>query len=215
MNGAAADRLSNLVDVRQLEGPLVLGNSSLTDDPWEGDVLWIAVYGDVLTSDQIFSDSRKPDPARESPFAVYYVFAERSDDIAYGHSNKHIPLYIPNKLILLDGSLLSWDLHTDWSGIRDVLINIFGFVPFGFFGTATLLSWTSLKRSMWYTLAVGFLLSLLIETTQSYLPFRSSSLTDLVMNTFGTLSGVGLFAGLDCAKVHGQTLAPVGTSADD
>jgi glycopeptide antibiotics resistance protein len=77
----------------------------------------------------------------------------------------------------------------------DILTNILGFIPFGFFFSAYL--WMKKPRSNFRILLLSIIIagciSLSIELTQVYLPTRNSQLTDVIMNILGTVVGVVLF----------------------
>ena len=72
----------------------------------------------------------------------------------------------------------------------DLITNFIGYAPFGFLLTLVLLSW-SLRRG-WAALlafALAALLSLTMESLQSYLPQRVASNVDLALNAAGALAG--------------------------
>ena len=77
-------------------------------------------------------------------------------------------------------------------GRGDVLSNVVLFLPFGFFAMQSLLRVPRLLRLILVVL-FGTALSLAIECTQSYLPDRVTSVSDLALNAFGSL--VGAIAG--------------------
>ena len=77
-----------------------------------------------------------------------------------------------------------------WGGIGDMLINLLGFVPLGFLLSMCLLQkGLSFRSSLLLSIVIGFCLSLIIEVLQAFLPTRSSSMTDLIANTFGAAVG--------------------------
>jgi glycopeptide antibiotics resistance protein len=80
--------------------------------------------------------------------------------------------------------------------LGDIGLNIAMFIPFG--ALAALLSGTDGKatRRIARVGALGFCLSLLIETTQYFIPARFPSTTDLLMNTLGACLGALLAASL-------------------
>ena len=85
----------------------------------------------------------------------------------------------------------------DRIAIRDIIINSFGFIPFGFlFFSAFRLKRKSDAR-LWQLVFIGVLvgtgLSLAVEGLQTFLPTRYSSLSDVILNILGTGIG-GLFA---------------------
>ena len=79
---------------------------------------------------------------------------------------------------------------------RDFLVNLFGFVPFGF----VLMGVVGGRRTgrtlaaLLFVTAIGFALSAGIEFAQSWFPARNSSTLDLVLNTTGTALGAGVWA---------------------
>ena len=88
------------------------------------------------------------------------------------------------------GQLLVWGR---FSG-SDAVINILGFVPFGFLAMILLTEsgqtgrWQALGRVLVFSLFV----SLTIEIVQYFLPGRTSSLIDVLTNVTGALCGAAL-----------------------
>ena len=75
--------------------------------------------------------------------------------------------------------------------LRDMIVNVAGFMPLGFL--LALLLRTRWRRSLPVTVVfvagIGMFLSLTIEILQVYMPYRSSQMSDVVCNTLG--SGIG------------------------
>jgi VanZ family protein len=109
--------------------------------------------------------------------------------LAHPTTGAGVPLQVPRTFTILNRPVLVWDLRLNASGLWDIAENIFGFVPFGFFGAALLVQRKRPHVSALLVVVAGFAISLLIELVQSRLPFRDSSLVDLVMNTAGTIAG--------------------------
>jgi glycopeptide antibiotics resistance protein len=88
---------------------------------------------------------------------------------------------------------MPFSLKEIWRNIGDILINLFGFIPFGFLLSESLnrRHW-SMKSAMFLSVMLGFIISLTIEILQAYLPTRDSSMSDLIANTVG--SGIGSIA---------------------
>jgi len=85
-------------------------------------------------------------------------------------------------------SFLAAPLPRYWTGF-DVAINIAGYMPLG-----ALLAWLALRTRHrvppgWLAVGCGSLLSLVLETLQSYLPQRVASREDWLLNTLGALAG--------------------------
>ena len=93
---------------------------------------------------------------------------------------------------------MAWaELEIDKRLFLDVAINFIGFVPLGFLLAVVLMQSGSLGAKAVFRLTVVFcfMLSLGIEVAQAWLPSRSSSLLDLVMNTVGALVGALIVRG--------------------
>ena len=77
--------------------------------------------------------------------------------------------------------------------LRDVFINVSGFVPFGFF-FCMYFSWgRASRRTVLATIVLGAVFSLTIEVLQWYIPMRDSGTTDILTNTLGTALGAMLY----------------------
>ena len=85
------------------------------------------------------------------------------------------------------------DLHIG-TNLRDIAVNIIGFVPFGFFVFCfrRIKSPERSVRNVLFAVAAGAALSLAIELIQVWLPQRSSAVTDIAFNTLGAILGVML-----------------------
>jgi len=80
-----------------------------------------------------------------------------------------------------------------WTGF-DVAINVVGYIPLGGLLALSALRTRRIRRAFLVPFLVAALLSLLLETLQSYLPVRVPSREDLILNTVG--AGVGAVAAL-------------------
>src|SRR5204863_1841583 len=87
--------------------------------------------------------------------------------------------------------------------LRDVLINIAGFVPFGFFFCMFLSSGQASRKTMIATIVLGTAFSLTIEVLQVFIPMRDSGTTELFTNTLGTA-----IAAMLCRWASSQVLLP-------
>jgi glycopeptide antibiotics resistance protein len=82
--------------------------------------------------------------------------------------------------------------------VRDIAINLFGFIPFGFFYFMYRMKKNAgaILRNAAATVILSGLISAAIELLQVYLPTRASQLTDIMCNTAGSLLGVLIAAAL-------------------
>lgn len=182
---------------------LYFGNDLSLAHPWQGELLGFALYDHAKTRAEVAANFDRWQVNSWSPTTdaagavIQYTFknkyfSEKNGitvlDSTGGRNALLIPNHIPFKKPLLE-----------YSGIRsngaiDIIINLLGFIPFGYF----LAQWFNqvARRSIYGAIVAavlcGFLLSLFIEVFQAYLPTRCSSLTDLVCNTVGTFIGAAL-----------------------
>lgn len=183
---------------------IVLGNSATGEHYWNGYLTGLALYNRALTADQVFKSYEAWNGNTPPPISVddgclaRYPFNESKGTTVHNEININETLTIPEIFKPVQRKILSpflseykWNL----SSVQDIITNVLGFIPFGFFFSALLLKNTRLKRLSVYLIIVslGTGLSFTIEIIQAYLPTRDSSLTDVVMNSAGTLLGVVIF----------------------
>ncbi len=184
-----------------LRGRLVLGDAPQGNRRWAGKLFCIAMFSRTLSAGEIarhsgFWTSGSLQQLRsESGLVALYYMDERNGPTIPDRSPSRIPLLIPESYQVLRKTVLvtPWeDPHPYFSDAGDVVINILGFVPFGFFCfiyRTQVRPGHPLRRAAG-TVAVSGIISLAIELVQVYLPTRSSSLTDLICNIGGSVIGV-------------------------
>ena len=82
--------------------------------------------------------------------------------------------------------------------LADLIVNILGFVPFSYLFLSFLLSSKRMTNIAFQFLILlvfvsGIFTSLVIESSQFYIPGRTSSLIDLLLNSIGTFIGITFF----------------------
>lgn len=180
---------------------LVLGNSVHGRHGWTGSLHGLAIYGEAFAPQSVerhfdewlanrsFSDS-KPESRQ-----LLYSFAKKTGRFIRDESGHNAHLEIPVYLKALQITLLSphdnafkWNL----SRLSDVLINIFGFMPLGvlFYGSLRRFYGVDDPTCLLAAVALCLLLSLSIEMAQAWIPNRTSSLPDLMLNTVGGWLGI-------------------------
>ncbi len=199
---------------------LLLGNSVYGKHSWKGDVYGLAFYRYTLTAqdaalhfkrwskDQDFAFAKKDRPL------LLYLFDENQGERALDHAGGNHHLQIPTRMQILERKTLAPPWH--WfefnrSLIQDIIVNLVGFIPFGFVLTATLikLGGTFEKHGVIIAVALCFSVSLLIEIVQAWIPSRSSAGLDLVLNTFGALIGAITYKFFNmgiCSEMKGKGL---------
>jgi VanZ family protein len=191
-------------------GRIVLGNSPTGGEYWTGNLLSLAIYDRVLTGEEVSQHfpqhapqhfpqhiHRPKESGGDEPVS-FYIFDEHSGTLAHDSVGDH-HLLIPSRFKVLKKTILvpPWeDFRFTRSYLMDVLTNILGFIPFGFFFSTYL--WMRKPRSIFRllitTTVIAGCMSLSIELIQVYLPTRSSQLTDVITNILGAALGVILFS---------------------
>lgn len=188
-----------------LRGRLVIGDAPEGNSHWSGQLAGMAVFSRSLDAREVgrhyefWTKQKWQDIAAEPGLSALYNFGERSGWTIPDGSASDNPLIAPEYYRRFHKTVLvpPWrDPHRYFSDTGDVSMNIFGFVPLGFF------YFFNRRRirpgRTWLNLGLAALLSgtisLVIELVQVYLPTRSSTLTDVVCNTAGGLAGALLAA---------------------
>jgi len=183
---------------------LMIGNSTNGRNSWQGDVYGLAFYGHTLTAQDAarhfnrwFQDQNFSFAKKDKPFVLYF-FDEKEGLRALDHSGGNHHLEIPSKMQILEREILSptWSLFKlNRSFIKDFVLNLVGFIPFGFILSATLFKFggTFEKNNVLITVVLCFTLSLIIEILQAWIPSRSSHMLDLILNTLGAFMGTIIY----------------------
>jgi VanZ like family/Concanavalin A-like lectin/glucanases superfamily len=187
-------------DKEAFTGRLVLGDSPVETNNWRGLLLGLAIYNGELTATQVrnhyksWTSKGQPDLGDEERPAAVYLFRERNGAVAHNQIASGTDLQIPKQYMVLDEVFLEpfWkEFYPTSSYWKSVLINVAGFIPFGFVFYAYVGS--RFRRSTLLTILLGTAVSLTIEVFQTFLPTRDSGTTDLFTNTLGTGLGVVLY----------------------
>ena len=202
-NGALARTARKFpLSSRDFDGELVIGTLPRTDDSWSGLLRGLAFYDQELSPARILHhyetwvEKGRPDGSEDDRAVALYLFDEHAGHVIHNQVPSGTALYIPDRYMVLDQIPLQpfWqEFRPTWGYWEDVLINIAGFVPFGFLVCAYFSLTRPIKRPALVTILLGFTLSLTIESLQAFLPTRDSGTTDLITNTLGTCIGVWLY----------------------
>jgi VanZ like family/Concanavalin A-like lectin/glucanases superfamily len=203
LNGSAVKSVPGFkMTGADLTGQLVIGTSPVKTDSWAGQLRGLAIYGQDLTAALAlqhylaWDGMSRPYRAENERSVALYLFDEHSGNVVHNHGSSGVELNIPEKYTILHEKFLESDwkeFNLRWDYWKSVLINIGGFVPFGFFCCAYLSLTKPANRAAIATAVLGSAVSLTIEILQSFLPTRDSGTTDLITNTLGTGLGVMLY----------------------
>ncbi|MFH1083017.1 MAG: VanZ family protein [Pseudomonadota bacterium] len=200
---------------------LIIGNSIYGKHSWEGRIRGLAFYRNVfpdhraaLHYSEWVKDGNFRFAEKEKPW-ILYTFDEKTggrheagsmrrggqwkrQGIALDHGTGRNNLTIPERMTVFKKALLQTSiekLKPYSSFIGDFIINLLGFMPFGFIFSALVFRLRGKFPIYFILIAVGagFLLSLSIEILQAWLPSRCSDAFDLILNTTGALFGSVIF----------------------
>ncbi len=185
-------------------GKLVLGNSPTGREPWEGDLLFLASYDRALSAGEVRRHVRDwagggspPRPPEPGP-ALLYRFADLNGGAPRNASDPRFDLAVPKIFAPLTRTILRppWrEEHFGRPFVADVLVNILGFLPFGFVLAARShrAGGSSGRPQILRVVLIAGCTSVAIELLQVLLPSRVSSLTDVATNILGAALGACLF----------------------
>ncbi len=190
----------------------VLGNSLRGSHPWKGTLKWVAVSRGILGAEKVRKRDRE---YRENGFyplpsdqygenVLAFSFSSDAASSIVDRSGSGFKLTIPEHrtYMIPDFFRDSFD-NFEWSAgfASDLFWNLFGIVPVGF--TLALMldrGGHGLGLGRWMTLVLaGSTLSLIIEFTQAWIPSRSSSSLDWILNSVGIALAGGLY--LFCLRI--------------
>lgn len=184
-----------------LRGRIILGTSSRGKNWWSGEVFGLAILrttlspADVLRRYRLWTGGRSEELKAEEGLAALYFFNEGGGRRIWDHSPSGNSLLLPEYFEVFRKTVL----HPPWnddrisrSDLEDIVSNILGFIPFGFFyfiyrrgvGSG---SWV---REVLITGLAAAAISMAIELIQVYLPVRDSSLMDFICNVVGACAGM-------------------------
>jgi VanZ family protein len=198
-------------------GQIVVGTSPYDDDSWPGQILGIAVYRQALSPAtvqrhyQTWTSAGRPELSIDDNTVALYLFDERAGYIVHNSVPGGIDLDIPRRYALVHQRFLRpfWkEYRPGWDYWKDILVNIAGLIPLGFFFCAYWTSVRPLKRAALLTTALGFAISLTIEISQAFIPTRDSGTTDLITNTLGTFLGTRLYDWKVAKALFARLVAP-------
>lgn len=188
---------------KNLTGEFVIGTSPLESQSWCGVLRGIAIYKNELTSqevaahDKAWSLNRAEDTIDKRSMIALYFFRERSGSLAKDEIQPGVDLYIPKHFTIWQKNVLSppWkEFRPEWTYVRNVIVNVLGFIPLGLILYPYFLLARASRRPLLMSYLTGAGLSLMIEVLQSFLPVRSSGWTDVITNSAGTALGASMYS---------------------
>jgi len=197
VDGVLRQEYSRRLLIENSNGIIVLGNDAVGEEPWKGSIRAIAIYGramddqEVSQRDDVWKNLGTPPAPIQS--ATWFEFTGQQPPSLSFDRPRQGAVYLPTKFIPPRRAVLRWDARLDRGGIADMVLNFLGFIPFGFIASLTRKQRAGTKAAATWSVILGVALSATIEVTQAFIPGRSSSSTDLLFNSAGTLAGALLF----------------------
>jgi hypothetical protein len=153
--------------------------------------------GQALTSFEEWTKGQKKGNPGGNGLSALYLFREGEGNRVQNALSEALPLMIPDHPSF-QRQVLGRPFFNKYNKvplIKDAVINVIGFIPFGFFLCLWMANAGRLTngQSILIVVGLGALLSLFIEFVQVFIPVRDSSLADLVCNTMGTGLGSGFW----------------------
>jgi hypothetical protein len=210
LNGKAASEYKNYSLApgkrKGVKWHLVIGNNPFGQKPWIGKIYGLAIYNHLLTPEKVFDHYQKwkiqgaLSLSKEKNIIALYPMSEQTGKFVHNVLDDRYHFFIPNRFNPPKKRFLAIPrniFQLDRIAIRDIAINSFGFIPFGFLFFRAVLTKNQSESRLWQlviiAVLIGTILSFTVEGLQTFLPTRYSSLRDVVLNILGTGIG-GLFA---------------------
>lgn len=189
------------ISSKDFSGQLIVGASPTVYDTWRGRLLGLAIFGHELTAAQVSQHYQawltgRSDEVKSDMPAALYTFEERTGILAHNQVLSGPDLRIPTNYSVPYKPFLKsiWrEFYPNRTYLLDVLINVAGFAPLGFFFCMLLSSSEPTRKAVAATIVLGAAFSLTIEVLQWFIPMRDSGTTDIITNTLGTALGALLY----------------------
>jgi hypothetical protein len=178
-----SEREGNLFKIPSSPDPgrLVLGNSVYGSNSWAGEMTSFEL-GSVGSVNKLFR----------------YRMSDLVRDRVSNLGAVSCALTIPSRRVVVDRQFLAWRFNHQFefnrSFVSDFVVNLFGFIPFGVALSGMLHGRRMPLLQRVCVVVAAALVSLLIEHLQTWLPSRSSSSLDLLLNIAGGGLGAVLWA---------------------
>jgi hypothetical protein len=186
---------------RDMSGQIAMGTSTVDYQPWKGQVRGLAIYSRELTPAEVFkhyinwTEGSGIDRSDLDGATTLYSFTERTGLTIHNTIASGPDLDIPRNFAVPHKARLASpiaEFQASWEYVKDILLNIAGFVPLGFVVCAYLRLTRSRRKAILYTILGAATLSFVIEFLQAYIPQRTSGMTDVLTNTLGAALGAAL-----------------------
>lgn len=201
LDGLPAEKSSGFrITRKDLSARLVVGCSPDGDDAWRGELFGIAIFDREITPVEVtrhyqaWLNGQSATLRNDHPLSLY-AFEEHAARIVRNQISSGPDLDIPKSFGIPYKPFLRapWkEFYPHQAYLKDVFINIAGFLPFGFFFCMYLSAGKVSRKTVVATIILGAAFSTTIEVLQWFIPVRDSGTTDILTNTLGTALGATL-----------------------
>ena len=205
---------------RDISGQITMGTSAVDYQPWQGQVRGLAIYSRELTPVEVFKHYKDwttgsgIDRSDLDGAITLYSFTEHAGLSIHSTIVSAPDLEIPRNFAVPHKARLASpiaEFQVSWEYVKDILLNIAGFIPLGFVVCAYLGLTRSPRRSILYTILGAATLSFVIEFLQAYIPQRTSGMTNILTNALGAALGAALArSGMGRKMLEELGLVPAG-----
>ena len=202
LDGVPAEKAARFkITGKDISGLLIAGCSPDGDDTWRGKLFGLAIFDRKITPAQVsrhyqgWLAGRLAAVRDDHPIGLF-TFEERAGKLVRNRISSGPDLIIPGIFTIPYKPFLKafWkEFYPNRAYLNDVLINVAGFVPFGFFFCMYLSSRQASRTIVVATILLGAAFSVTIEVLQWFIPMRDSGTTDILTNSLGTALGAMLY----------------------
>ena len=201
LNGIAAEKSPTFkMTQKDFSGRLIIGSSPVAYDTWRGKLMGLSLFCHEVTPAEVSEHyqawlTAKPESIKNDQPAALYAFSERGGSLVRNQVLSNPDLTIPRSFGIPYKPFLkaAWkEFYPNSVYLRDIFINIAGFVPLGFFFCIYFSCSQTIQKAVVAAIILGAAFSLTIEVLQWFIPMRDSGTTDIVTNTLGTAIGASL-----------------------
>ncbi len=202
VGGELADRRlrQNQKKSNWLASRLVLGTSPENYEPWEGELLGLAIYGQILSDADLKQHEIQTRGggvhtlAGDGRLLALFPFEEGAGDLAHNLVAGEPGLRIPAWFVGLPDTLFDAPARQHFSVgsfLRNIPANVVLFAPLGWLLGIAVARAPADRQALLALAAIagGGLVSFGLEAAQLWLPTRQTGLLDVLANTLGTALG--------------------------
>jgi glycopeptide antibiotics resistance protein len=187
-------KFTSLQKTFYLNGLIILGNSASGNKPWNGKLQELIILPQQLSKKEIKTNSKYLNERNNFKNPQDRII-RLSSILKNNPTTKQtqyqviIPrIFSPIKKMILTPPWIEFKWKKRY--LIDLVLNYLGFIPSGFFlGLLLKIKQTKQRHAVGISLITALIMSSSIELLQTLLPSRTSQLSDVILNTAGSITG--------------------------